>query len=444
MMQAVCPDMRQPISKPNTSARERSLAAFPAGSNGEFNLPPELVIVIARGEGCQLWDSEGRRYYDFSVGWGSVLVGHAHPAVVEAVRNRAPLGSNFAYVTTESLALGEEIVRLSPACEQVRFCSSGTEATLYCLTLARALTKRPRILKFEGAYHGAHAAGLASLFPTAPPNYPHVQTTSAGTEGSDDEILIAPFNDLETTREIIQQYAGELAGVIVEPLQRCYPPAKGFLEGLRETTLEQGIPLIFDEVVTGFRLAYGGAQEYYGVVPDLVAYGKALGGGYPIGAFGGRREIMDLVREERLGRECYVWTASTLGGNPVSAAAALAALGVLSHDGVYERLHSLGDYLRSGMRRVLSDQSVEGQIIGDGPLAQVVFSKEPVNDYRSSQRCDKALGRRVMLELFRRGIFLNPMSTKLYLSLAHDEVACDAFLERFAESVTSARAGATW
>jgi glutamate-1-semialdehyde 2,1-aminomutase len=193
--------------------------------------------------------------------------------------------------------------------------------------------------------------------------------------------------------------------------------------------------LAFDEVVTGFRLAYGGAQEYYGVVPDLVAYGKALGGGYPIGAFGGRHDVMQLVREDRLGQPDYVWTASTLGGNPVSCAAARAALDVLSGDGIYEHLHTLGRDLRAGLARVLAEQGVDGQIIGDGPLAQVVFSAAPVHDYRSTQMGNKRLARRVMLGLFRRGIFLNPMGTKLYLSIAHDRAVCETMLQRFAEAL---------
>lgn len=412
-----------------STLRDRSLAVFPAGSNGEFNLPSELSIVIDRGAGCELWDSEGRRFVDFSMGWGSVLVGHAHPHVVEAVTRRAPLGSNFAYVTETSLALAERLVELSPACEQVRFCASGTEATMYCQRLARAFTGRDKILKFEGAYHGANEVGVASLFPTRPANYPEPDPSSAGIARIvKDGVLVAPFNDLEQTERIIALHASELAAVIVEPLQRCVPPRAGFLEGVREATSRHDALLVFDEVVTGFRLALGGAQEYYGVVPDLVAYGKALGGGYPIGAFGGRRAIMDIVREEGLGGEKYVWVASTLGGNPISAAAAGAALDVFGADGMYERLHELGRYLRSGLQRVLADRGVTATVIGDGPLAQVVFTDQDVYDYRTTQRGDRAKQRALMLELFKSGIFLNPMGTKLYLSIAHDESVCDELL----------------
>lgn len=413
-------------------ASERAQNVFPAGSNGEFNLPSDLGMVIQRGRGCELWDTSDNHFYDFSMGWGSALVGHAHPRIVEAVAHQATQGSNFAYVTQPALELAETLREISPACDQVRFCASGTEATMYCLRLARAVTKRPRVLKFEGAYHGANDTGVTSLFPTESLPYPKPHPTSAGIDPDlDRHVLVAPFNDLETTCAIIDDYGRDLAAVIVEPLQRCVPPRSGFLEGLRDITREREILLVFDEVVTGFRLAYGGAQKYYGVTPDLVAYGKALGGGYPIGVYGGSREVMDWVREERMGGEEYVWTASTLGGNPVSAAASLAALAVYREPGCYRRLHELGTYLRTRMAQVLGECEVIGQIIGDGPLAQVVFSGQPVHDYRSTQRGNKQLGRSVMLEMFRQGIFLNPMGTKLYLSLAHTEHTCDIFIERF-------------
>ena len=419
-----------------TTLVERALGVFPAGiSNGEFGLPPERLVVIARGEGCRLWDADGKEYLDFAMGWGSCLVGHARPEVVEAVRAQAPLGANFAYLNTHALALAEEIRRLSPAVETLRFCASGTEATMYCLRLARAFTGRPKVLKFEGAYHGANEVGVTSLFPSRLLDFPEPEPTSAGIPAIERQILVAPYNDLEATEAIMAVHAHELAAVIVEPLHRCTPPRPGFLKGLRAACTATGVPLIFDEVVTGFRLAYGGAQEYYGVVPDLVAYGKALGGGAPIGVFGGRAEVMDLVSEHRLGGPDYVWMASTLGGNPVSTAAANATLAVFRTPGTYQRLHALGRHLRDRMIRVLRHRGVAAQVIGDGPLAQVVFSEEPVKDYRSTYRADRARGRAVMLALFDRGVFLNPMGTKLYLSLAHDEAVCEALCDRLDDAL---------
>lgn len=407
---------------------ERSLSVFPAGCNGEFNLPPEFVTVIKRGEGCRLWTADGRQMIDFSMGWGSALVGHARREVARAVAVQVRDGMNFAYVSEPALQLAEEIVRLSPACEAVRFCASGTEATMYCLRIARAWTGRKKVLKFEGAYHGAHDVGVCSLFPAEPLAFPESKSSSAGVDAATEtHTLVAPFNDLEATQKILERHQDELAAVIVEPLQRCLKPEPGFLAGLREATRQLGILLVFDEVVTGFRLAYGGAQEYYGVVPDLVAYGKALGGGMPIGAYGGNGELMELVNESRLGQATYVWTASTLGGNPVSAAAANAALRIFRYSKTYPRLRELGKYLRTGIRNVLADRGIEGFVLGDGPLAQIAFTNHQVRDYRSSQHNDKSLAHRLMLEMFARGVFLNPMGTKLYISLAHDEQVCDEF-----------------
>jgi glutamate-1-semialdehyde 2,1-aminomutase len=411
--------------------RSRALGVFPGGiSNGEFGLPHDALLTIRSGIGSRLWDTEGRELIDFSMGWGSCLVGHACPEVVEAVREQAAKGSNFAYLNEPVLALAEEICRISPAAEHLRFCASGTEATMYCQQLARAFTGRPKILKFEGAYHGANAAGVTSLFSQKNLAFPTPEHTSAGLPSVEAELLVAPYNDLEVTEAIIRAHRRELAGVIMEPLQRCTPPEPGFLEGVRRICSESGVLLIFDEVVTGFRLAYGGAQAYYGVVPDLVAYGKALGGGYPIGAFGGRRDIMDLVNERHIGSDNYVWMASTLGGNPVSASAANAALSVLRRPGTYDRLHQLGNWFRGELRQLLHKHELVAQVIGDGPLAQIVFTDRKVNDYRSTASGDKVMAKRMMFGLFQRGVFLNPMGTKLYLSIAHDEAICSEFCDR--------------
>jgi len=409
---------------------ERSWAVFPGGSLGEYNLPPDLTTVLARGEGVTVWDVEGRPFTDFTMGWGSVLLGHAHPAVVEAVRRQAALGSNFAYVAEPALELAEELARAVPCAERARFCASVPEATAYAVRLARASTGRAKVLKFEGAYHGGNEIGTVSLFPTRLLDFPQGEPTSAGlTPAAVAEILVAPYNDLEATAAIVDAHREELAAVIVEPLHRCTPPRPGFLRGLRELTAERGVVLIFDEVVTGFRLAYGGAQEYYGVCPDLAALGKALGGGYPIGAVVGRAELLDLVREDRIGEKPCVWFASSLGGNPVSAAAGLATLGELRRPGIYSRLFALGEALRSGLRVVFQEEGVTAHVQGDGPLGAVVFTDREVVDYRTAFRSDRERARAFLLGLFRRGIFLNPMSTKLYLSLAHTEADIARFLD---------------
>ena len=400
----------------------RSASVFPGASLGEYNLPADLAVVLARGNGARVWDGDGRQFVDFTMGWGSVLLGHAHPAVVGAVQRQAALGSNFAYVSGPALELGEELQRAVPCAERLRFCASGTEATAYAVRLARAHTGRPRVLKFEGAYHGANEIGTVSLFPRRLEAFPRGEPTSAGLPTSAvADVLVAPFNDLSATEAIATAHRDELAAIIVEPLHRCTPPRPGFLDGLRRLASATGSLLVFDETVTGFRLAYGGGQAYYGVTPDLCALGKALGGGYPLGAVVGRADVLDLVREDRLGEERYVWFASSLGGNPVSAVAAVAALSELRKPGVYPRLFALGEALRSGLRRVLREEGVTAHVQGDGPLAAVVFTDGEVVDYRSAFRADRQRARSFLLGLFRRGIFLNPMSTKLYLSLAHTE-----------------------
>jgi glutamate-1-semialdehyde 2,1-aminomutase len=410
---------------------ERSFDVFPGGSLGEFNLPRELSTVLSHGKGSRIYDVFGREYIDYSLAWGSAILGHAHPVIAEAVKRQVERAFNFSYVTKQALELAEEIRRAIPCAEKVRFAASGTEATMYAIKLAKAYTGRNKILKFEGSYHGAHDYGVMSLFPQRLVKFPRAQPTSAGaSKALSREVLIAPFNDLGTTTQIIDRHRDQLGGVIVEPLQRCTPPEEGFLEGLREITRQKEIPLIFDEVVTGFRLAYGGAQEYYGVIPDLAALGKAMGGGFPIGAFCGKAEIMDLCIEANLGSENYVWVASTGGGNPVSMAASLATLQELRKPGTYERLHGLGNALREGLMEALRDIGITGQVIGDGPLGQVMFTEEKIVDYRSAFRSDRAKGRRFMLGLFEKGIFLNPLGTKLYLSLAHTDEDIRAFLER--------------
>ena len=405
----------------------RSWNVFPGASLGEYNLPREMAIVLARGSGPRVYDVDGNEYADFTMGWGSVILGHAHPGICRAVEEQARAGSNFSYVSEPALKLAEELVRAVPCAEKVRFCASGTEATMYAVRFARAFKRRDKIVKFEGAYHGGNEFGAISLFPQSLVDFPAANPTSAGVTGAVcRDVLVAPYNDLETTARIVSEHASEIAAVIVEPLHRCTTPVAGFLEGLRRLTQEHDILLIFDECVTGFRLAYGGAQEYYGVVPDLAALGKALGGGYPVGAIVGRADVLDLCIEGNLGRDNYVWFASTLGGNPVTAAAALATLDELRKPGTYERLFQAGEKLRKGFESIIREMGLTVQVLGDGPLCALAFTGEKITDYRSAFRADRAKASAFSLGLFRNGIFLNPMSTKLYVSLAHGDEELDA------------------
>ena len=419
--------------------RDRALQFFPGGSNGEYGIPEGDAPVLERGQGCRVWDTEGREYLDMTMAWGAVLVGHAHPKVLEAAAAAASKGANFAAVNRPMVELAERIADLSPCAERIRFVASGTEATMLCLRTARATTGRPKILKFEGAYHGQYPEGVTSLVGSDLPELPQPDSSGTGAPSVERDVLVAPYNDLASTRKILTDYSDELAAVIVEPLHRCIPPVDGFLQGLREATTRLGIVLVFDEVVTGFRLALGGAQEYYGVSPDLVAYGKGLGGGFPIGAFGGRADVMEAVNEQRLPGPNYAWSASTTGGNPVSSAAALAAIDVYSESGVYDRLHAMGMRFREQLDQALDQAGETAQVLGDGPLAQAVFLDRPVQSHRDWLAADRGRGRAVMFELLRRGVFLNPMGTKLYLSLAHTEADFAEFTAHFAAALQSTR-----
>lgn len=417
--------------------RNRALAVFPAGSNGEFGFPAELVPVLERGLGSRVWDTEGREYLDFTMAWGSALVGHAHPKVVEAAGRQARDGMNFAAVNRRSVELAERLQGISPFLEHLRFVASGTEATMMCLRVARTATGKSKILKFEGAYHGQHPEGITSMIHGRPSALPQSDPSGAGAPWVERDVLVAPFNDLAATSSTLRDHASDLAGVIVEPLHRCIAPDPQFLRGLRELTRTLGIPLIFDEVVTGFRLALGGAREYYGVTPDLVAYGKALGGGFPLGMYGGNAALMEVVDEHRLPGPRYAWSASTTGGNPVSCAAAWAALDVFSEPGFHERMHAQGRLLRRGLAEALADAGTPGQVLGDGPLGQVAFSEKPVTDQASWLASDRKRSRAMMLELVRQGVFLNPMGTKLYLSAAHTPEDIGEFCRRFRNALTA-------
>lgn len=415
---------------------ERAFAVFPGGSLGEGITPANLLFVLSRGEGATVWDMEGRSWQDFTMGWGSVLLGHAHPAVTEAVLRQAHRGSNFSHVNEPALELAEELLRAVPGAERVRFLTSGSEATLHAVILARAFTQRPKILKFEGGYHGSHDIGTLSLYPRELRNHPEAEPISAGTTlQSAADVLVAPFNDENRAAATLERYRKEVAAIIVEPLHRCIAPVPGFLQSLRTMADATGALLIFDEVVTGFRFAYGGAQEYYGVRADLVALGKALGGGYPIGAVVGRAEIMDFFDENREGDQRYAHLVSTLGGNPVSMVAALATLKELRKPNTYKHLFQLGERLRGGLRAVCDNEGVAAQVLGDGPIGGVAFAEHEIRDYRGFVRSDRRRHRAFARRLLERGIFLNPDSSKFYLSCAHTPEDIDLFLDAARETL---------
>jgi len=310
-----------------------------------------------------------------TMAWGAALVGHAHPKVLEAATRQAAFGANFAAVNPRAVELAERIAAISPCVERIRFVASGTEATLLCLRVAHAATGRAKVLKFEGAYHGQHPVGVASMLNGRPSALPASDPSGAGAAWVERDVLVAPYNDLDATQRILGAHAPELSAVIVEPLHRCIAPRPGFLEGLRALTKRLGVVLVFDEVVTGFRLALGGAQQFYGVSPDLVAYGKALGGGVlPIAACIARADL-DVAGD-------YAFGHYTHEKNPVSAAAALATLQVIEREGLVENARDTGAYLLTCLRETFSDHPFVGDLRGIGMLAAIETtkpdSKEPV------------------------------------------------------------------
>src|SRR5438270_8060211 len=368
---------------------------LPGGTFGNF----AAEVVIREGKGGRVWDENGKEYIDYLLGSGPMLVGHAHPEVTEAAQAQIAKGTTFFANNRLGIELAEAIIEAVPCAEQVRFVSSGTEADLYAMRAARAFTRRDKILKFEGGYHGMSDYSLMSLAPKRSGNFPAPVPDSAGIPKSvRDDMIIAPFNDAEVVEGLVKEHRDELAGVIVEPFQRIIPPAPGFLDKLRKITAENGVPLIFDEVVTGFRLAYGGAQEYYGVVPDLCTLGKVIGGGFPLAAVCGRRDIMELTDPQGRERGTYSVLGGTLSGNPVAAAAGLATLAELRKPGVYDQLFATGNRLRSSFTQLADDMGIPMQIPGEGPVFQVFFTDRPIRNHEDTLLADAPLANRFGME----------------------------------------------
>ncbi|MBI4636965.1 MAG: aminotransferase class III-fold pyridoxal phosphate-dependent enzyme [Candidatus Rokubacteria bacterium] len=396
---------------------------LPGGSSWMWSLPPDLAFVVDRGEGSRLWDTAGRAYIDYVLGSGPVLLGHAHPALVAAVQAQVEKGSTFQWLSEPMVRLAELICEAVPCAEMIRFVSTGTEATMLAIRVARVFTGREKVLKFEGGWHGIHDYAMVGNWAGSEAPYPAARPDIGGIpKGAVESVLVAPFNDLATTEEIVALHGREIAAIIVEPLQRAIPPRSGFLQGLRDLSRRHGIVLIFDEVVTGFRLAWGGAQEFYGVTPDLATYGKALTCGFSLAAIAGRADLMETANPARKGTLDWALLSGTLSGNPLACAAGLAALGELRKPGVYARLAQLGTSLRDGITAAARRQGIPLQALGEGPIAQPVFldPARPVASERDLRAADGTRATRLGLELIRRGIFVTP-GGKMYLSLAHSD-----------------------
>ena len=409
---------------------QRAAKVLPQRSLGNLNYD----LIINRGKGSHVWDESGNEYIDYLLGSGPMVVGHANSSVMEAVLNQLDSGTTFFATNEKSVELAEEIVKAVPCADKVRFCSTGTEATLYAMRAVRAFTKKDKILKFEGGYHGMHDYALMSMAPSKLLDYPKAEPDTAGIPKSlQSEMLIAPFNDLETTSAIIDRNVDELAGVIVEPFQRLLPPKQGFLEGLREITSHYEIPLIFDEVVTGFRFSYGGAQDYYGVVPDICTLGKAIAGGLPLTAVAGRDEIMAHFDSDKVEKEGFMPHIGTLNGNPIACAAGLATLDILKQDGIYDRIFDTGRKVMEGLQNILDNSEMPGKVVGEPVLFDVFFTTEEVYDYRSTLKADSQRFSRFNQLLLERGVLKG--SPKFYFSTEHDDKDVERTLAAFGEVI---------
>ena len=423
--------------KINTQAEwiARANAVLPAGGFGNF----DPGIIIARGEGSHVWDEDGNEYIDYLIGSGPMLLGHGHPEVMEAVLEQLPKGMTFFANNAKGIELAEAIIDAVPCCEQIRFVASGGEADMYAIRLARAYTGRDKILKFEGGYHGMSAEAQMSLAPSRQVNFPQAVPDSAGIpEGVAELMLIAPFNDLDAVSALLDEH-DDVAAIMVEPLQRIIPPLPGYLQGLRDLCDKHNVLLIFDEIVTGFRLAYGGAQEKYGVTPDICTLGKITGGGFPLAALGASAEIMKHFDKAQVGEEGWLMQLGTLSGNPVASVAGLKTMEILRRDGVYGQLRATGAALQQMQVDALTKAGIPHQVCGDETLFDIYFTDSACRDYRSAKHDDPRRNTLYNDTLRAHGVFKSP--GKLYPSLALTEADLDqtrAAVEKAVDAISAA------
>jgi len=410
---------------------QRAKAKTPGGVNSPVRAWKGVggtPLFIARGQGAHVYDSDGNRYIDFVGSWGPLICGHAHRQIVHELAKTARNGTTFGAPTEHEVKLAELVVRLIPSLQKIRLVSSGTEATMSAIRVARAYTGRSKIVKFDGCYHG-HADGLlvkagSGIATLGLPDSPGIPS------GFAKETLVAKYNDVMSVSKLFKRHGKNIAALIVEPVcgnMGVIPPEKNFLSFLRKITRREGTLLIFDEVITGFRIALGGAQSFYGVKPDLTCLGKILGGGLPLAAFGGRRPIMDLLAPEG-----PVYQAGTLSGNPLAVTAGLATLRLLARPGTYARLEAKGKKLEEGFARILRRFSIRGTINRIGSMMTLFFGLERVRDAADARRCDRERFARYFHGMLRRGIYLPPAPFEaMFISLAHTTADIDSTVAAF-------------
>lgn len=408
-----------PRSERSDELYEQSCQVLPGGVDSPvraFRAVGGSPLFIDKGIGSRIYDVDGNAYIDYVCSWGPLILGHAHRAVTAGLARVIQSGTSFGAPTERELVLAKLVTEAVPSVEKVRFVNSGTEATMSAIRLARAFTGRHKIIKFAGCYHG-HAdsflvqAGSGALtlgVPSSPGVPPSLSSLT----------LVLPYNDLNSVRDAMMQWGPEIAAVIVEPVAAnmgVVPPAPGFLEGLRRLTQEAGCLLIFDEVITGFRLGYGGAQGYYGINPDLTCLGKIIGGGLPVGAYGGRTEIMNQVAPEG-----PVYQAGTLSGNPVAMEAGIVTLNLLKEPGVYQQLAEKGAYLGQGLEQAVRESGIDATINRIGSLMSLFFCSGTVNSLNSALKSSQEQYSRYFNLMLNEGIYLAPSQFEaLFVSLAH-------------------------
>lgn len=400
---------------------KEAVELIPGGVNSPvraFKAVGDFPVFIEKGEGSKLYDVDGNELVDYICSWGPLLLGHQPASVTAAVQDALLKGSTFGAPTALEVEIAKMIVDAVPSVEMVRMVNSGTEATMSAIRLARGYTKRNKLVKFEGCYHG-HAdhllikAGSGALT-FGVPSSPGVPESIAS------ETLTATYNNLDSVKNLFEQYPDQIAAVIVEPIagnMGLVPPAEGFLEGLREVTKEHGALLIFDEVISGFRASYGGAQKVFDVMPDLTCLGKIIGGGLPVGAYGGRREIMEHVAPVG-----PVYQAGTLSGNPVAMAAGIAALTELAKPGVYEMVEGKAKKLADGLRAAAEKAGVKVAVNHSASLLTVFFTEQPVDNYAAAMSSDTAKFKVFFQSMLNQGIYLPPSQFECwFVSLAHSD-----------------------
>ena len=387
-----------------------------------------MPLVIERGKGSLVFDADGKRYIDFVGSWGPLILGHAHPNIVRVVKQRASKGFTFGAPTEAEVRLAEIVSQIFPSIQSLRVVSSGTEATMTAIRLARAYTGRRKIIKFDGCYHG-HSDGLlvkagSAVATLGLPDSPGIP------EGFARETLSASYNDIKSVQQIFDAHDQDIAAIIVEPVcgnMGVIPPQPGFLRALREITRRKGALLIFDEVITGFRVALGGAQKIFRVKPDLTCLGKILGGGFPLAAFGGRREIMNLLAPAG-----PVYQAGTLSGNPIAVTAGLATLKLLRRRGTYELLEEKGRRLEVGFRETLNQYRMSATLNRVGSMMTLFFGVDQVRNADDARKCDRQRFARFFHGMLSRRIYLPPAPFEaMFISLAHSQTDLDATIRAF-------------